>query len=296
MTSPLLTAALTGIPPSPLGDGQPGYTALFADVPYDFIGPGAFGVGLPGFPYYGPSAIAALSGSGLLPPTPINTIAPRCRLRAGSAPADGVPAGLLGPGADRQPEDRLPGRRPEILGPIRRRSRTRRSRPGGFTQPPNVRSTVLRTNALKLAGRAAGTQVDLASGTGAPPGSSPPASPTGQGSQNVIIGKSGGEANLFGNIPGKGYGIDVTVTLTTKINSIIRIQDQDLWELPLEEDDEYPAGLFNCRQVWTGEVDNYIPGIRLTGNLRISPAITKDGKLRIAKALGPDRVSRRASR
>ena len=47
---------------------------------------------------------------------------------------------------------------------------------------------------------------------------------------------------------------------------------------------QYPAGIFNCRQIWSGVVQNYIPGVRLTGNLRISPAITKDGKLRIAKA------------
>ena len=44
-------------------------------------------------------------------------------------------------------------------------------------------------------------------------------------------------------------------------------------------------------------MQNYIPGVRLTGNLRISPAITKDGKLRIAKATvqsdinNPDRVA-----
>ena len=40
MTSPLITAALTGIPPSPAGDGSPGYNALFADTPYDFVGDG----------------------------------------------------------------------------------------------------------------------------------------------------------------------------------------------------------------------------------------------------------------
>src|SRR4029077_8557097 len=92
------------------------------------------------------------------------------------------------------------------------------------------------------------------------------------------------EANLFGNIPGKGYGIDVTVSLATKINSIFRIQDQDVYDTPLIAGSQYPAGIFNCRQIWSGVVQNYIPGIRLTGNLRISPAITKDGKLRIAKA------------
>jgi hypothetical protein len=144
----------------------------------------------------------------------------------------------------------------------------------------NARDTVLRTNALNLSIAATGTQVDLATGTPIAPNTLP----TGQGSQNVIIGKSGGEANLFGNIPGKGYGIDVTVSLATRINSIFRIQDQDVFNTPLTSFDQYPAGVFNCRQIWSGAVQNYIPGIRLSGSLRISPAITKDGKLRIAKA------------
>ena len=159
---------------------------------------------------------------------------------------------------------------------------------------------MLRTNALTLGIAPPGTQVDVvdrhrrASGLLAAARRGP--NPTGQGSQNVIIGQSGGEANLFGNIPGKGYGIDVTVSLKTTINTIIRVTDQDLWELPLKEGDEYPAGLFICRQVWTGAVDNYIPGIRLSGNLRISPAITKDGKLRIAKASVTHPAAGRASR
>ena len=49
----------------------------------------------------------------------------------------------------------------------------------------------------------------------------------------------------------------------------------------------YPAGIFNCRQIWSGGVDNYIPGIRLQGNLRISPAITKDGKVAGMRLIGP---------
>jgi hypothetical protein len=155
----------------------------------------------------------------------------------------------------------------------------------------NAGDTVLRTNALKLGVAPAGQQVDLATGTPIAPNTLP----TGQGSQNVIIGKSGGEANLFGNIPGKGYGIDVTVSLATKINSIFRIQDQDVFDTPLVSGSQYPAGIFNCRQIWSGVVQNYIPGIRLSGDLRISPAITKDGKLRIAKAtvatIQPDHVA-----
>ena len=46
----------------------------------------------------------------------------------------------------------------------------------------------------------------------------------------------------------------------------------------------WPAGLFNCREASTGYVQNYLPGIRLVGSLNIDPAITPDGKLRIAKA------------
>jgi hypothetical protein len=144
----------------------------------------------------------------------------------------------------------------------------------------NARDVVLRTNALSLGIAPAGQQVDLATGTPIAPNTLP----TGQGSQNVILGKSGGEANLFGNLPGKSYGIDVTVSLATRINSAIRIHDMDVFDLPLIAGSQYPAWPFACRQVWSGAVQNYIPGVRLSGNLRISPAITKDGKLRIAKA------------
>jgi hypothetical protein len=39
----------------------------------------------------------------------------------------------------------------------------------------------------------------------------------------------------------------------------------------------------DCRQAWTGSVRNYLTGIKLVGSLRISPALTADGKVRIAK-------------
>jgi hypothetical protein len=132
---------------------------------------------------------------------------------------------------------------------------------------------VLRTNALSLGVAPVGTEVkqdDNANGV--------------SGSQNIVIGKSGGQANLFGNIPGKGYGIDVTVSLKTRINSILRVVDQDSFGTPLITGARYPAGIFNCRQIWTGGIDNYIPSIRLKGNLKIAPGITASGKLRIAKA------------
>jgi hypothetical protein len=104
-----------------------------------------------------------------------------------------------------------------------------------------AQDTVLRTNALRL-------QV-------AGPGTGP----------------SGGHANLFGNIPGRNVSVDVTLSLQTVINAIVRVVDADAGD-PLE-----------CRQLWTGAVANTIPGIRLAGSLQIAPAITPDGHLRIAK-------------
>ena len=147
------------------------------------------------------------------------------------------------------------------------------SAPGGFPATPSVKDSVLRTAPLSLGIAPAGTNVPQA------------AQPNGvTGSQNITIGKSGGQANLFGNIPGKGYGIDVTVSLATRINSILRIVDQDPFGTNLREGDDWPAGVFACRQVYTGAVQNYIPDVKLQGSLKISPAITADGKLRIAKA------------
>jgi hypothetical protein len=137
----------------------------------------------------------------------------------------------------------------------------------GTTGQPTTADTVLRTNALKLNITPAGAKTN--SGV--------------QGAQNITAGKSGGQANLFGNIPGKSVGIDVTVNLETKINSIIRVVDQDAFE-PLIAGGNWPAAVFSCGQIWTGAVQNYIPGVRLQGSLKIAPGITADGKLRIAKA------------
>jgi hypothetical protein len=167
---------------------------------------------------------------------------------------------------------------------------------GGTPDPSiyNAQNTVLRTNALSLAIAPGGVSVNMSTGTATTPGGLT----TAQGSQDVTLGYSGGQANLFGNIPGKNVGIDVTVNLATKINSIARVMDQDVFKQPsLIEGEPYPAGIFNCRQIVTGAVQNYIPGVRLTGSLRIAPAITKDGKVRIAKATvtsdvnNPDRVA-----
>jgi hypothetical protein len=149
--------------------------------------------------------------------------------------------------------------------------------PGGnnFTEPPNVQDTVLRTNALNLGIIQAGTQIPqdgVATPTSGP-----------EGSQNEIAGQSGGQANLFGNIPGKSYGVDATVSLGAKIWSLVRSVASDAGN-GLVEGLPWPPGLFNCRQAITGYVQNYIPGVRLQGNLHISPAVTPGGQLRIAKA------------
>jgi hypothetical protein len=83
---------------------------------------------------------------------------------------------------------------------------------------------------------------------------------------------SGGRANLFGNIPGKNVSVDVTLSLQTVINAIVRVFD-----------DTDPDALTQCRQLWTGATQNSIPGIHLQGQLKISPALLPDGHLRIAK-------------
>jgi lysophospholipase L1-like esterase len=146
------------------------------------------------------------------------------------------------------------------------------STPGGFTQPPSVGDSVLRTAPLSLQIATPGTEVNQTD-----------ASPNGvQGSQNLVIGKSGGQANLFGNIPGKAYGIDVTLSLATRITSILRAIDPEF--VPLIGDKAWPTTWSACRQAYTGAIQNYIPGVRLQGNLKISPGITSDGALRIAKA------------
>jgi hypothetical protein len=205
--------------------------------------------GLPGYPYVDPS-ISMTAPSGFLPIMPgvddINNVV------AGKAVGSD-----LNVGGNPQP---FPY--------------TAQSTPGGFVQAPSPKDTVLRTNALSLGIAPVGTPVKQDNGGDAGV----------NGSQNIVIGKSGGQANLFGNIPGKQYGIDVTVSLKTRINSILRVVDQDSFGTPLITGGRYPAGIFNCRQIWTGGIDNYIPSVRLAGNLRIAPGITSSGKLRIAKA------------
>ena len=146
------------------------------------------------------------------------------------------------------------------------------STPGGFTQPPSVGDSIFRTAPLSLGIATAGTEVNQTDGSVDGP----------QGSQNLVLGKSGGQANLFGNIPGKDHGIDVTVNLATRINSILRAMEPDF--APLIANKAWPTTWSDCRQAYTGAVQNYIGGVHLDGSLKISPGITSDGKLRIAKA------------
>jgi hypothetical protein len=154
---------------------------------------------------------------------------------------------------------------------------------GPFSAEPGAVAgdTVLRTNTLSLKIDAPNTTVTAAT-LGLPAGTVP----------SFTVGNSGGQANLFGNLPGKSTQIDVTANLATQINSILREVDGDLPGLPGNH-----ASLFNCRQAWTGTVENHLGGIHLNGTLSISPAITGDGKLRIAKAslqspaLDPARVA-----
>ena len=234
----------------------PGYSALFHGFTPSGSPFGA-GAGLPGYPYYDPAGPGALTTpAGYLPIYP--GVDALDNLHSGGVVGDND---WLGP--SETPFPSAPA-------------------PGGFSQPPSVSDTVLRTNALQLQVAAPGTAVDQSTGTGV--NGNPTLDNGPQGSQNIVIGKSGGQANLFGSIPGKSYGIDVTVSLKTVINGIARIVDQDVHKVPIETGDNYPADVFNCHQVWTGAVQNYIPGVRLTGNLKISPGITADGRLRIAKA------------
>jgi hypothetical protein len=153
---------------------------------------------------------------------------------------------------------------------------TAASRPGGFPPQPSARDTVLRTAPLHLAIAVPGTEF-------AEQGPSPTQDGNGpQGSMNIVIGKSGGQANLFGNIPGKDTQIEITANFATQITSILRAVDPD--PAGLVAGQPYNNRSFNCRQFWTGSVQNYLNDITLVGNLHIAPGITPDGHLRIAKA------------
>ena len=251
-----------------------GYKNLFYGAPAN-LGLGV-GNGVPGYSVFNASGTA--TNGGILPVYPGNDNP--ANIRAGGVIGDNE---WVGPNTNPFPlGGSTPGTGTGTTG-------------GTVGSYGNAADTVLRTNALSLDIAPGGVAVNMSTGTTAAPHT--PLT-TAQGSQDVTLGSSGGQANLFGNIPGKNVGIDVTVNLATKINSIVRIMDQDVFKTnSLLEGEDYPAGIFNCRQMVTGAVQNYIPGVRLTGSLRIAPAITKDGKVRIAKATvrsdanNPDRVA-----
>jgi hypothetical protein len=232
--------------PLPFGSGLGAGPAPVGGIPQ----PG----GLPGYPFTDPASpnVFGPNVSGFLPVTP-GVDDPN------NVVASGIPGNNYNVGANPDPFPQVGASTPPDV--------------DGTPGNPTAKDAVLRTNALNLTIAAPGTEVNGSTNANGL-----------NGSQNSVIGKSGGQANLFGNIPGKSYGIDVTVNLATTINSILRITDQDSFGSPLITGATYPAGIFNCRQVWTGGIQNYIPSVHLQGGLKIAPGITSDGKLRIAKA------------
>jgi len=95
-----------------------------------------------------------------------------------------------------------------------------------------------------------------------------PAPGTGSNTEDAseTIPASGGAGNLFGGT----NSTKATVTLATNVVSVLREVDQD--------------NAFNCRQAITGRVNTHLLA-KLEGTLKITPAVTKDGHLRIAKVL-----------
>ena len=252
-----------------------GYNSLYHGLTPNFTPSFPTGAGIPGFPFYDPAGPGGTTTpAGYLPDFP--GVDALDRIQTGGVVGDNDWIGL-------NPNPFPTGSAPTNSG--------NPSAPLPFNY--NAANTVLRTNALDLSIAPGGISVNMHDGTPAVPGGLG----TAQGSQDVTLGYSGGQANLFGNIPGKSVGIDVTVNLAAEIAGIARITDQDQFLSTLVSGNAFPAGVFNCHQVWTGTVQNYIPGVRLTGSLRIAPAITKDGKVRIAKATvqsdpnNPDRVA-----
>jgi len=145
-----------------------------------------------------------ITGGPGLPGYPLNIAADGVSPAPGAQNYDpnnpNVPEGFLEqqPGVD-QPDRLKPSKQPgnpDALGgnpsPF---PYSAQSTPGGFSQPPDLGDTVLRTAPLKLQIATPGTEINN-TGNAAAGGN-----PDGViGGQNVVIGKSGGQANLFGNI------------------------------------------------------------------------------------------------
>lgn len=159
---------------------------------------------------------------------------------------------------------------------------------GGSTDP---KDTVLRTGPLSVQIATPKATSDWAVGDGIPADSSDFGVGGNNGLSQPNIGASNGKANLFGNpVNGlaSGHSVDTTVNLSTDINSIEREVDG---AFPAPAGNQAVSGeklgnvnaYANCRQAWTGALKNYLTNIHLVGSLKISPAITADGKLRIAR-------------
>ena len=180
-----LRAGLRRLPHQPAGQHAgraagrgPDYSALmYGFQPSPPIAPYGPGEGLPGYPYYDPAGPGGTTTpAGYLPVYPGVDALDRAHVEQ----------------RRRQQRRARPGQKPFPYPAIA---------PGGFTQPPDVRSTVFRTNALQLAIAAPGIQVDQSTGTsvnGQPLLSNGP-----QGSQNIIIGTPAARRTCSGTSPAR---------------------------------------------------------------------------------------------
>jgi len=110
------------------------------------------------------------------------------------------------------------------------------------------------------------TTLNVTDATGVPSGAS------------ISIGPS--QANL--GFPTQRRIVSATGAGTITVTSPVTVVGGEMYGYTPETNGNISA-YFNCRQAWTGSVRNYLTGIKLVGALRISPAVTADGKVRIAK-------------
>jgi hypothetical protein len=103
---------------------------------------------------------------------------------------------------------------------------------------------------------------------------------------SVVGANNGGVANLFGLAPTGQQPVRLTMNLAATVSTLIRVSPSDATYGAL---DTY----FQCRQFWTGTeapctgsvscgaVRNVFPA-ELAGTMRMSPSLTRDGRLRLA--------------
>jgi len=139
----------------------------------------------------------------------------------------------------------------------------------------NVQDSVLRTGPINLSVLAGGTSAVV---------------PGDNGMHTTKVGASGGKANLFGGtVDGlSGNSVDVTIgAVSGTINAIARQVDggfpSPAGAPTSNETKGNLSAYFNCRQAWTGGMPNTLTDLKLKGKLSISPALTADGHVRIAK-------------